>query len=138
MQWLLHGTSLTAAARDALVRHEHIAHDSAEAGLTADAALATVVQAAHQKQWDLLTTDSSLVDLLLTGEERFRRSAVYLQLEGSDVEQDDAIDRLFARYRSLAPGRLYTVTATRVKIRQLPNATRRHPHVASRDRLDRD
>jgi hypothetical protein len=45
---------------------------------------------------------------------------VFLQLEGGDVEQDDAIDRLFARYKRLSPGRMYTVTGTRVKIRQLP------------------
>ena len=42
---------------------------------------------------------------------------MYLQLEGGDVEQDDAIDRLFARYKRLTPGRLYTVTASRVKVR---------------------
>jgi hypothetical protein len=45
---------------------------------------------------------------------------VYLQLDGGDVEQDDAIDRLFKRYKRLSPGRLYTVTAARVKVRQLP------------------
>jgi hypothetical protein len=36
------------------------------------------------------------------------------------VEQDDAITRLFERYKRLTPGRLYTVTGSRVKIRQLP------------------
>ena len=37
----------------------------------------------------------------------------------------DAIDRLFARYKRLSPRRLYTVTATRVKIRQLPGRSTR-------------
>jgi hypothetical protein len=46
---------------------------------------------------------------------------VFLQLPGADVEQDDAIDRLFTRYKRLTPGRLYTVTETRVKVRQLPS-----------------
>ena len=50
----------------------------------------------------------------------FNRSLVFLQLAGGDVEQDDAIDRLFKRYKRLAPGRLYTVTGSRVKVRQLP------------------
>jgi hypothetical protein len=45
---------------------------------------------------------------------------VHLNVEGGDVEQDDAIDRLFTRYKRLAPGRLYTVTGARVKVRQLP------------------
>jgi hypothetical protein len=56
-------------------------------------------------------------------EQAFGRSLVYLQLEGGDVEQDDAIDRLFDRYKRLTPGRLYTVTGSRVKIRQLPGTT---------------
>jgi len=34
--------------------------------------------------------------------------------------QADAIERLFERYKRLTPKRLYTVTANRVKIRQLP------------------
>jgi hypothetical protein len=30
------------------------------------------------------------------------------------------VDRLFDRYKRLSPGRLYTVTGSRVKVRQLP------------------
>ena len=52
----------------------------------------------------------------------FNRSIVYFQLEGGDVEQDDAVTRLFERYKRLTPGRLYTVTASRVKVRQLPSS----------------
>ena len=52
----------------------------------------------------------------------FGRSVVYLHLEGGDVEQDDAVTRLFERYKRLTPGRLYTVTASRVKVRQLPGS----------------
>ena len=39
---------------------------------------------------------------------------------GGDIEQDDAVDRLFTRYKRLSPGRLYTITPSRVKILQLP------------------
>ena len=40
----------------------------------------------------------------------------------SPRDQGRAIERLFERYQRLTPGRLYTVTASRVKIRQLPGA----------------
>jgi predicted GTPase len=45
---------------------------------------------------------------------------VLLDVPVGDLEQDDAIDRLFARYKRLTPGRLYIVTPGRVKVRQLP------------------
>ena len=65
--------------------------------------------------------DGALVETVFAPEAPpFGRSIVYLQLEGGDVEQDDAVDRLFERYKRLTPGRLYTVTGSRVKIRQLP------------------
>jgi hypothetical protein len=85
-----------------------------------DAEIAEVFETAHAKQLDLLTSDPQMANAPFESPVKFRRSLVFLQLEGGDVEQDDAIDRLFARYKRLTPGRLYTVTATRVKIRQLP------------------
>ena len=82
---------------------------------------AELLEAANRRQWDLLTNDGSLASAAVEPDaRRFTRCVVYLQLEGGDVEQDDAIDRLFERYKRLSPGRLYTVTATRVKVRQLP------------------
>ena len=75
---------------------------------------------AHKAQLDVVTTDGALAEAPFLLDKPFGRSIVYLQLEGGDVEQDDAIDRLFARYKRLTPGRLYTVTGSRVKIRQLP------------------
>ena len=65
---------------------------------------------AQSKQLDLLTVDASLVNAIFEESIPFNRVVVYLQLEGGDVEQDDAIDRLFKRYKRLTPGRLYTVT----------------------------
>jgi hypothetical protein len=119
MRWLLHG-SMTPAVADALVRHGHQTQQAAEIDLPADAPLEDILMAAHRKQLDILTTAAHLAEKPFELKMPFGRSIVYLQLEGGDVEQDDAVDRLFARYKRLTPGRLYTVTGTRVKIRQLP------------------
>jgi hypothetical protein len=75
---------------------------------------------ARAAQLDICTTDAALSAAPFLLKFWFNRSIVYLQLEGGEVEQDDAIDRLFARYKRLTPGRLYTVTGSRVKVRQLP------------------
>ena len=121
MRWLLHGP-MTSAVSDALVRHGHKASSMLDAGLPPEADPVTVLEAARQGQLDVLTTDGKLAEAPFLAPESapFSRTIVYLQLEGGDVEQDDAVDRLFDRYKRLSPGRLYTVTATRVKIRQLP------------------
>jgi len=79
------------------------------------------LKAAHKAQLDVMTSDPRLAESPLAADAPpFGRSIVYLQLEGGDVEQDDAVTRLFERYRRLTPGRLYTVTGSRVKVRQLP------------------
>ena len=90
--------------------------------MTPDAPPDEVFKTARVKQLDILTSSGDLVDALFAKRASLPddRLIVWLQLEGGDVEQDDAIDRLFERYKRLSPGRLYTVTATRVKIRQLP------------------
>jgi hypothetical protein len=119
MQWLIHG-SLTQAAADALVRHGHKTHAVGELDLAANAPPADVLAAASVKQWDVITNDAILAATPFDSWAWFKRSIVYLQLAGGEVEQDDAIDRLFTRYKRLTPGRIYTVTASRVKIRQLP------------------
>ncbi|HEY7091039.1 MAG TPA: DUF5615 family PIN-like protein [Tepidisphaeraceae bacterium] len=119
MRWLVHG-NLTRAVTEALRRHEHTASTPAEAGIDATDPVELLKQA-HTKQLDLITADAELANAPFEHHIRFGRSIVFLQLTGGDVEQDDAIDRLFQRYKRLTPGRLYTVTATRVKIRQLPS-----------------
>jgi hypothetical protein len=123
MQWLLHG-NVSGAAAEALRRFEHQTHKVDELKLSSPDDLRELLKAAQTKQWDVLTTDSSLVNAIYDDKIWFNRSVVYLQLTGEDVEQDDAIDRLFARYKRLTPGRLYTVTESRVKIRQLPASKR--------------
>ena len=102
------------------MRHEHSAQTVDQIGLSADAAPGEVFEAAHDKQLDIVTNDPALANAPFESPMKFKRSLVFLQLEGGEVEQDDAIDRLFERYKRLAPGRMYTVTGTRVKIRQLP------------------
>ena len=119
MRWLVHG-NLTPAVRDALVRLGHTAETVAE--VIADQAVDfdELIALVRRTQRDLLTTDKDLVQHLLDRTPKLDRSVVHLQLAGGDVEQDDAIDRLFARYKRLKPDMLYTVTETRVKVRQLP------------------
>jgi hypothetical protein len=111
---------MTPAIRDAIVRHGDSATLTGELELAADAAAEDVYQTAHAKQLDLMTTDAAIAQYPFEHAVKFNRSLVFLQLEGGDVEQDDAIDRLFERYKRMSPGRLYTVTASRVKVRQLP------------------
>ena len=119
MRWLLHG-NLAPAVAEALVRHEQKTHAMTELDVSPDAGAREVLKAAQSKQFDVMTTDSSLVNTMFDEDIWFNRVVVYLQLEGGDVEQDDAVDRLFERYKRLTPGRLYTVTGSRVKVRQLP------------------
>jgi hypothetical protein len=119
MRWLLHGT-MSSSVADALVRHGHSAKNMLELGLPPETDPATVLKTADAAQLDILTTDASLSSAAFLMDIWIKRSMVYLQLDGGDVEQDDAVDRLFSRYSRLTPGRLYTVTGSRVKVRQLP------------------
>ncbi len=121
MQWLVVGENLTPAVADALRRHGHGVHLREELQLASEADAGELLRALKQRQWDLLTTDSQLAEAPFALDLWLDRCIVYLQLSGGDVEQDDAIDRLFTRYKRLVPGRLYTVTGSRVKIRQLPS-----------------
>lgn len=120
MRWLMHG-NLTSAVGEALVRHGHSVKTSAECGLAEGAELSEVLQMAKAGQLDIITNDAALVDAIFELDLYMDRSIVFLQLPGQEVEQDDAIDRLFARYKRLTPNRLYSITETRVKIRQLPH-----------------
>jgi hypothetical protein len=121
MRWVLHGNR-TAAVRDALIRHEQKPFDVSELGLADGSSAFEFFKTAQQKQLDVMTTDASLVNAIFDEKIYFNRVVVFLQLEGGDVEQDDAVDRLFERYPRLTPGRLYTVTGSRVKVRQLPGS----------------
>ena len=120
MRWLVHG-NLTPAVAAALQRHGDAAQDLAGLSLATGTSPAEVLKVAQKAQLDLMTNDALMVETLFADDAPpFNRSVVYLHLEGGDVEQDDAVDRLFARYKRLTPGRMYTVTGSRVKVRQLP------------------
>jgi len=119
MRWYVHG-NLTPAVVAAIVRHGHTAQTVSEVFGDAVPAEADLLKQLQAKQLDLITADKSVVNRRVDTKEPFSRSIVFLQLAGADVEQDDAIDRLFARYKAPKPGLLYTVTETRVKVRQLP------------------
>ena len=123
MRWVVHG-NLTQAVHDALVRHGDKPLAVSQAELPTDASPREFFSAAQSKQLDVITNDGSLVNAVFNESDKigFSRVVVYLQLEGGDVEQDDAVTRLFERYKRLTPGRLYTVTASRVKVRQLPGS----------------
>jgi len=112
---------MTAAVGDALRRHEHTAVDMLAAGIPPEADPMMVLEAARKGQLDVMTTDETLI-FAASKAPPLNRSVVYLQLGGQDVEQDDAVDRLFKRYKRLTPNRLYTVTESRVKVRQLPGS----------------
>jgi hypothetical protein len=119
MRWLLHG-NLTVAAGEALRRHGHEARSMAEAGLGGEALPAEIFEHARKAQLDIITADPAMAQAAFESPVRFKGTLVQLNVEAGEVEQDDAIDRLFERYKRLSPGRLYTVTASRVKVRQLP------------------
>lgn len=122
MRWLLHG-NLTPTVGDALRARGDTASTLADARITDDALdPQDLFKTIRQKQLDLITDNADLVNAVFENKIRFDRSIVFLQLQAGEVEQDDAIERLFKRYKRLTPARLYTVTGTRVKIRQLPGA----------------
>lgn len=116
MRWYIHG-NLTPAVAAAIQRHEHTVQTvlESESPQTPE----ELFKLLQTRQWDLITNDKDLIDARLAERVKYDRAIVYLSLKGEDVEQDDAVDRLFARYKSPKPGQLYTVTETRVKVRQL-------------------
>src|ERR1700743_2613693 len=99
MRWLLYG-NLAPAVAEALVRHGHAVHSTVTAGDPLE-----VLQTARKEQVDLLTKDADVANTPFEKDFWFNRSLVFLQLEGGEVEQDDAVDRLFERYKRLTPGR---------------------------------
>src|SRR2546427_11211314 len=100
MRWVLHG-NLSSAVADALRRHHHDPRPVTDLGLSRDAAPRELLKAAQSKQLDLMTSEAALINAIFHDKIAFNRAVVYLQLEGGDVEQDDAIDRLFQRYKRL-------------------------------------
>src|SRR4051812_16709718 len=109
MRFLLTG-NLAPAVAAAIVRHGHHAVTLESLGLTEISPKDDTLKAADKAQLDILTADPDLADAPYQHDYYFPRTIVFLQLSGGEVEQDDAIDRLFDRYKSPKPKRLYTVT----------------------------
>ena len=121
MRFLLIG-NLTPAVAAAVARHGHQTATPESINVTDLTPKDEVLKAATKAQLDVITADPEVADAPFKHDYYFQRSIIFLQLQGQDVEQDDAIDRLFARYKAPKPKRLYTITENRVKVRQLPGA----------------
>jgi hypothetical protein len=133
MHFLIHGAVPPDVAA-ALTKKQHAAHALVEladddAGTpvplpeNAAADPALLLPFLDKRQWNLFTADANLVRDLYERKILFR-GIIVLLLPDPDAPSagPDAVDRLFERYKRLTPGRLYTVTPSRVKIRQLPGA----------------
>ncbi|MCL2639843.1 MAG: hypothetical protein FWD53_03265 [Phycisphaerales bacterium] len=115
MQFLLHG-AIPPDIQAALVKAKHVCHTMEE--------LAEGVGEPRQflamlskKQWNLITTDGDFLRQLY--EQKIAFDGIIVQLLDT---AESAIPRLFERYPRLTPRRLYMITRSRVKIRQLPGA----------------
>lgn len=107
---------------EALWELGHAAVHLADLGLPESPTPAQVLEACRSRQYELLTGSREFLDAILPASGRgevFGRLIVYLQ--DLPDEHELAIHRLFERYKRLTPGRLYTVTGGRVKVRQLPS-----------------
>ncbi|MGA2581663.1 MAG: hypothetical protein ABSG31_00185 [Tepidisphaeraceae bacterium] len=113
MQWFA-DRSVSEEIAQALADRQDLVHRSPDDSLTPP----DVLDFAYAKQWDVITADPAVARAAVAGKSRFNRSIVLLK-SAEDVE------RLFERYKRLTPGRLYTVTASRVKVRQLSRFVRR-------------
>jgi hypothetical protein len=130
MRFFVHG-AVHPEAPEALLKLEHACHTMMELSGETDspeelAGNATELLALlARKQWSLLTTDTGLVRDVYEKKVPFP-GVIVLVLDDPEVlhDQGAAIERLFERYKRLTPGRLYTVTPSRVKIRQLPGSGR--------------
>jgi len=115
-------------AQAALVRHGHSVHSDLELSADTDAPASLedspsqLLELLSHKGWNLLTTDTAFIRLMYEQKAEFPRGVVvHLLDDPADLhDQAPAIDRLFKRYPRLTPKRLYTITPSRVKIRQLP------------------
>jgi hypothetical protein len=124
MRFLIHG-AVPAAVGEALSARAHVCHALPE--LSTGAAPVedigdpvVLLPALDKRQWNLVTTDRGLVNLVYEKKVSFGGVIVLLLDPAAGADPQVAVARLFERYRRLAPRRLYTVTPNRVKIRQLP------------------
>ena len=128
MRFLIHG-NINPEGQQAMVKHEHALHtmlelsEEAAASDNLEDSPANLLKVLAKRQWNLLTTDTQFVHQMYEQKVEFS-GVIVLLLDDPAVlhDQGPAVDRLFERYKRLTPRRLYTITASRVKIRQLPGA----------------
>lgn len=127
MHFFVHG-AVSADAQEALRKHEQQVHTALELSAETDAPAALednpreLLKFLQQKQWHLFTTDSDLIHKIYEEKIEFPAGIIVFMLDNPDIlnDQGAAVDRLFERYKRLTVKRLYTITASKVKIRQLP------------------
>ncbi len=86
-----------------------------------DATPRQVLEMARKNQVELIVDSRQVLDSMLheSGRpETFGRTLVFFR----EVDAGEAVQRLVARHKRLNAGRLYTVTASSVKVSQLPTA----------------
>ncbi len=126
MRFLTHG-DIHSDAMEAMVKHEQVCEAPGDVAPQEDGVSEVprspeaLLPLLEKKQLQLLTTDSAFIHALYEQKVQFA-GVIVLILDAEEGHQRGAVDRLFERYRRLTPRRLYTVTASRVKIRQLPGA----------------
>ena len=107
-----------------LTRHGHTLHTLADLG---DHPQATELAAPspellmsvlEQKQWNCLTADGEFLRRFY--EEKIIFPYLIIHVLPTALNDATAVDRLFERYPRLTPRRMYTITPSRIKIRQLP------------------
>ena len=114
LRFLLHG-QLGPDVAAALAELGHKSATPADLKLAANATPGEVAEACRAGQYELVTADGG-------GATSAGRGRVVVYLHDAPENHAQSVARLFERYKRLTPGRLYTVTAGRVKVRQLPAA----------------
>ncbi len=126
MRFCIHGP-VHPEAQTALRQHKHATHSLLELSADTDAPTevaddpALLLPLLEKRQWNLLTADNDFVRAIYDKKVTFAGIIVHILDDPAVLhDQGQAIERLFERYSRLTPRRLYTVTPSRVKIRQLP------------------
>jgi hypothetical protein len=125
MRWLIVSPSPGPYA-EALQILEHGTRLPADVGLPAGATPDEVFEAARRNQLEVFTDDADLANAPFAPATEINfagRTLVFIQAAGEGADAAGAVERLFERYKRLSHGRLYTVTGSRVKVRQLPKGT---------------
>ncbi len=128
MHFFVHG-AVSPDAQEALLKHEQRVHTAIELSAAEtdvpgelEENPRELFKILQQKQWHLFTTDTALIHRIFEEKIEFPGGIIVLMLDNPDVlnDQGAAVDRLFDRYKRLTVKRLYTITASKIKIRQLP------------------